>query len=154
MHFGEAVDEERLAALLRPGDGIATVLTADVYGSGAADELLGRALVGVERDSCCVIGAVGHDFVAGERDGPRGFPRFTDPALRGPAEYADYLRAATEASLERVGISAFDVLLLHNPDRTGFTSESVWDGMAALVDAGLTKAIGVAPGPRTASPST
>ena len=60
----------------------------------------------------------------------------TDPALRGPAEYADYLRAATEASLERVGISAFDVLLLHNPDRTGFTSESVWDGMAALVDAG------------------
>ena len=39
------------------------------------------------------------------------------------------------------------MLLLHNPDRTGFTSESVWDGMAALVDAGLTKAIGVAPGP-------
>ena len=147
MHFGEPVDEERLAALLRPGDGIATVLTADVYGSGAADELLGRALEGVERDSCCVIGAVGHDFVAGERDGPRGFPRFTDPALRGPAEYADYLRAATEASLERVGISAFDVLLLHNPDRTGFTSESVWDGMAALVDAGLTGTIGVAPGP-------
>jgi aryl-alcohol dehydrogenase-like predicted oxidoreductase len=147
MHFGEPVGEERLAALLRPGDGIETVLTADVYGAGAADVLLGRALEGVERDSCCVIGAVGHDFVAGRRDGPRGFPRFTDPALREPTEYADYLRAATEASLERVGISAFDVLLLHNPDRTGFTSEAVWDGMAALVDAGLTGAIGVAPGP-------
>ena len=39
------------------------------------------------------------------------------------------------------------MLLLHNPDRTGFTSEAVWDGMAELVDAGLTDAIGVAPGP-------
>ena len=27
MHFGEQIDEERLAALLRPGDGIDTVLT-------------------------------------------------------------------------------------------------------------------------------
>ena len=123
------------------------MITADVYGAGAADRLLGRALAGVDRDSFCVVGAVGHDFVAGERDGPRGYPRFTDADLRGPDEYADYLRAATEASLERVGISAFDLLLLHNPDRTGFSSEAVWDGMAALVDAGLTDAIGVAPGP-------
>ncbi len=147
MHFGEPVDEERLAALLTPGDGIETLITADVYGEGAADRLLGRALEGRDRDSCCVVGAIGHDFVAGERDGPRGYPRFTDPALRGPGEYADYLRAATEASLERVGISAFDLLLLHNPDRTGFSSEAVWDGMAALVDAGLAGSIGVAPGP-------
>jgi aryl-alcohol dehydrogenase-like predicted oxidoreductase len=39
------------------------------------------------------------------------------------------------------------VLLLHNPDRAGFTSEVVWKGMAALRDAGLTRAIGIAPGP-------
>ena len=147
MHFGEPVAEERLGALFAPGDGIETLITADVYGAGAADRLLGRALAGRNRDSFCVVGAVGHDFVAGERDGPRGYPRFTDAELRGPGEYADYLRAATEASLERVGISAFDLLLLHNPDRTGFSSEAVWDGMAALVDAGLTEAIGVAPGP-------
>ena len=36
--------------------------------------------------SYCLVGAVGHDFVDGERDGPRGFPRFTDPRLRGPDE--------------------------------------------------------------------
>ena len=47
MHFGEAVDEERLSALLRPADGISTVLTADAYGAGDADALLGRALAGV-----------------------------------------------------------------------------------------------------------
>ena len=54
---------------------------------------------------------------------------------------------ATERSLERCGVDAFDLLLLHNPDRIGYTSEAVWDGMAALRDAGLTRALGVAPGP-------
>ncbi len=147
MHFGEPIGEQRLAELFRPGGGIDTVITADVYGEGAADGLLGRALEGLERDSYCLVGAVGHDFVDGERDGPRGFPRFTDPRLRGPGGYADYLRAATEASLGRVGVDTFDLLLLHNPDRTGFSSEAVWDGMAALRDAGLTRTIGVAPGP-------
>jgi aryl-alcohol dehydrogenase-like predicted oxidoreductase len=147
LRFGEAIDEERLAALLRPGDGVDTVLSADAYGQGEADRLLGRALEGVPRESFSLIGALGHDFYAGERDGPRGFPRFTDPALRGPGEYAGYLRMAAEASLERIGASAFDLLLLHNPDRTGYTSEAVWDGMAALREAGLAAAIGVAPGP-------
>ncbi len=147
MHFGEPISDERLLALFRPGDGIDTVITADVYGAGEADSLLGRALAGLARDSYSLVGAVGHDFIEGERDGPRGFPRFTDPRLRGPDGYADYLRRATEASLERVGADSFDLLLLHNPDRTGFTSEAVWDGMDAVRKSGLTAAIGVAPGP-------
>jgi aryl-alcohol dehydrogenase-like predicted oxidoreductase len=147
MRFGEAIDEDRLAALLRPGDGIDTVITADAYGAGEADSLLGRALGGVPRSSYCLVGAVGHDFYEGERDGPKGYPRFTDPRLRGPDGYAGYLRMACERSLARVGADAFDVLLLHNPDRTGYTSEAVWEGMAALRDAGLAGALGVAPGP-------
>src|SRR4051812_49715124 len=97
MHFGEPLDDDRLTALLRPGDGIDTVLTADVYGQGEADRLVGRALQGLPRDSYCLVGAIGHDFYEGERDGPRGFPRFTDPRLRGPQEYGDYIRRATEA---------------------------------------------------------
>jgi aryl-alcohol dehydrogenase-like predicted oxidoreductase len=147
LHFGEAIEEDRLAALLRPGGGIDTVLTADAYGQGEADRLLGRALAGVPRDKFSLVGAVGHDFYEGEREGPKGFPRFTDPRLRGPGEYASYLRRATEASLERIGASSFDLLLLHNPDRTGYSSEAVWDGMEALREAGLTARIGVAPGP-------
>ncbi len=147
MHFGVEVDEARLVDLLRPGGGIDTVLTADVYGQGAADSLLGRALAGLDRGSYCLAGAVGHDFYEGERDGPRGFPRFTDPRLRGPEAYAGYLRAATERSLARLGADRFDLLMLHNPDRTGYESEAVWDGMEALREAGLTKLIGVAPGP-------
>ena len=147
MHFGEALGDDRLAALLQPGAGIDTVITADTYGAGAADLLLGRALAGTEREAYCLVGAVGHDFYEGEREGAKGFPRFTDPRLRGPGEYAAYLRMAAERSLERLGAGSFDLLLLHNPDRTGYTSEEVWDGMRALRDEGLTRLIGVAPGP-------
>jgi aryl-alcohol dehydrogenase-like predicted oxidoreductase len=147
LHFGEPIEEQRLVELLRPGNGIDTVLTADAYGQGEADRVLGQALRGVSRDSYSLVGAVGHDFYEGERNGPKGFPRFTDPALRKPDQYASYLRMATEASLERIGADCFDLLLLHNPDRTGYSSEVVWDGMATLREAGLTARIGVAPGP-------
>jgi aryl-alcohol dehydrogenase-like predicted oxidoreductase len=147
MHFGEPIDDERFLALITPDDAIRTVITADVYGAGEADSMLGRALAGHTRERMCVVGAVGHDFYEGERQGAKGFPRFTDPMLRRESGYADYLRMAAERSLERCGLDAFDLLLLHNPDRTGYTSESVWNGMAALRDAGLTRLLGVAPGP-------
>ena len=146
MHFGEAIDDARLTALLRPGDGIDTVLTADAYGAGEADELLGRALAGVDRDAYCLVGAVGHDFYEGEREGSKGFPRFTDPRLRGPDGYAAYLRMATERSLQRLGVDRFDLLLLHNPDRIGYTSQAVWEGMAAAARGGADPAAGRRPG--------
>ena len=147
LRFGEAIEPERLEALLRPGEGIDTLITADVYGQGEADALVGRAIDGVGREDFSLVGAVGHDFYEGERNGPRGFPRFTDPALRGPEAYGDYLRMAAERSLERLGQESFDLLLLHNPDRIGYESEAVWEGMAALRESGLADAIGVAPGP-------
>ncbi|MGI8593437.1 MAG: aldo/keto reductase [Solirubrobacteraceae bacterium] len=147
MHFGEPLCDDRLEAMVRPGEGIDTVLTADVYGAGEADRLLGRSLRELPREDYCLVGAIGHDFYEGERDGPRGFPRFTDPRLRGPDQYADYLRSAAERSLERCGVGRFDLLLLHNPDRIGYTDAAVWEGMAALRSEGLTRMIGVAPGP-------
>src|SRR5215212_2910805 len=147
MHFGAPLDDDQLIALLRPDERLRTVITADAYGAGEADALLGRALAGVDRDGYCLVGAVGHDFYEGEREGAKGYPRFTDPRLRGADGYADYLRMATERSLERLGADRFDLLLLHNPDRTGYESEAVWDGMTALRNAGLADSIGVAPGP-------
>ncbi|MBN1530934.1 MAG: aldo/keto reductase [Thermoleophilaceae bacterium] len=147
LRFGEAIPEERLEKLLRPGDGISTLVTADAYGAGDADRVLGRALAGVPREEYSVVGAIGHDFYEGERDGPRGFPRFTDPRLRGPEGYRDYVRMAAERSLERCGIDSFDVLLLHNPDRRGYESEEVWEALRAVRDDGLAGALGVAPGP-------
>jgi aryl-alcohol dehydrogenase-like predicted oxidoreductase len=145
MHFGEELDENRYVRLLRPDAAIHTVVTADVYGAGEADLAVGRAIAGLPRESYSLVGAVGHDFYGTERDGAKGFPRFT--ATRDPDEYAAYLRDATERSLQRCGVGHFDVLLLHNPDRVGYTSPAVWDAMAGLRQAGLCNAIGVAPGP-------
>jgi aryl-alcohol dehydrogenase-like predicted oxidoreductase len=147
MHFGQPIPEQRLREILRPGDGIDTVISADVYGEGGADMLLGEAIAGIDRDSFCLVGAIGHDFYAGAREGAKGFPRFTDPRLRKPSDYAAYIRSATERSLQRLGSDHLDLLLLHNPDSVGYSSEAVWEGMQALRDADLTAAIGVAPGP-------
>ncbi len=147
LGYGEAITEERLEALLRPGADVSTIITADAYGAGDADRVVGRATAGIDRSAFTLVGAVGHDFYDGEREGAKGFPRFTDARLRGPEDHPGYLRRATEHSLERCGTDRFDLLLLHNPDRTGYTSEAVWDAMAALREDGLADRVGIAPGP-------
>ena len=149
MNFGEPLDDARFLGAIRHAyeRGVRTFMTADVYGNGAADEMLGRALKGLPRDSYCLVGAVGHDFYDGQREGSKGYPRFTDPRLRSAREYASYVRMATEKSLERCGVQKFDLLMLHNPDSIGYTSEAVWSAMAALKSESLTDRIGIAPGP-------
>jgi len=149
MHFGEPVSEEHFARIVQHAwqQGIRTFMTADVYGQGAADTMLGTSLAGIDRDTYCLVGAIGHDYYKGQRDGAKGFPRFTHPDLRQPRDYADYLRMATEKSLERCQADAFDLVLLHNPDSVGYSSEAVWTAMDKLREAGLTRQIGVAPGP-------
>ena len=149
MNYGEPLPDERWISVVQHAyrQGIRTFITADVYGAGAADELLGQALAGLPRDSYCLVGAVGHDFYKGQRQGARGYPRFTDPALRTPREFKDYLRMATEKSLQRCRVDKFDLLLLHNPDSTGYGSDVVWNGMDALREAKLADRIGIAPGP-------
>ncbi len=97
------------------------------------------------RDSYCLVGASGHDFYKGGRSGSKGFPRFT--STQTPAEYAAYLRMATERSLARCRVDKFDLVMLHNPDSTGYTSDKVWSAMDKLRDAQLTDRVGVAPGP-------
>jgi len=149
MHYGEPLSDERFLALIRSSfeKGVRTFVTSDVYGNGAADTILGEALRGVPRDEYALVGIIGHDFYQGQRDGAKGFPRFTHPDLRGPQDYRSYLRMAAEKSLERCGVDHFDALLLHNPDRIGYTSDAVWTGLDALREAGLTRQLGVAPGP-------
>ncbi len=149
MNYGEALSDERWIELVQYAyrQRIRTFMTADVYGSGGADELIGRALKGLPRDSYCLVGAIGHDFYTGKREGSKGFPRFTNSQLRPPNQFAEYLRMATEKSLSRCGVDKFDLLLLHNPDSTGYTSDRVWNGMEKLKEAKLTERLGIAPGP-------
>jgi aryl-alcohol dehydrogenase-like predicted oxidoreductase len=147
MHFGEPLSEERYISVIQHAykQGIRTFMTADVYGNGAADEMLGRALTGLPRDSYCLVGAIGHDFYKGERAGSKGYPRFT--ATQTPGEYASYARMATEKALARCKAAKFDLLMLHNPDFTGYTSDKVWSAMEKVKEAKLTDRLGIAPGP-------
>lgn len=149
MHYGETLSEERYIECVRTAynAGIRTFVTSDVYGNGRADSLLGEALEGIDRDSYCLVGMIGHDFYEGQRQGASGYPRFTNPELRGEDGYAAYLKMATGKSLERCRVSKFDLLMLHNPDEIGYTNEALWDGLRALKTAGLTDRLGIAPGP-------
>ncbi len=148
MNFGIAIDEARYEACIRHAyeKGIRTFMTADVYGNGGADEAIGRALAGVPRDSYCLVGIIGHDFAAA-RDGSKGFPRFTDPRLRQPRDFAEYVDRATEASLKRCNTDRFDCLMLHNPDSIGYSKDSVWQAMLRVQEQKMTELLGVAPGP-------
>jgi aryl-alcohol dehydrogenase-like predicted oxidoreductase len=149
MNFGTALEEGHFAELIRRAydHGVRTFMTADVYGSGAADSAIGAALKDIPRDSYCLVGMIGHDFYAGLRDGQKGFPRFTDPRIRQTNGYVDYVRMATEKSLERCQTDHFDCLMLHNPDSTGYSSDAVWKAMHRMQEEKLTSMLGVAPGP-------
>ena len=54
---------------------------------------------------------------------------------------------ATEKSLERCGVSKFDLLMLHNPDSIGYSSPVVWEAMQEQKTRGFTDRLGIAPGP-------
>lgn len=148
MNFGDVLDEARFDTSIRHAyeKGIRTFMTADVYGGGAADEALGRALKGVKRDSYCLVGVIGHDFAAA-RDGSKGFPRFTDPRLRQPRDFGDYVKMATERQLRSLGTDHLDCLMLHNPDSIGYSQEPVWKAMARVQEERMTEMLGIAPGP-------
>lgn len=149
MHFGETLPEDRFIGCIQTAyeSGIRTFVTSDVYGNGKADELLGVALKGIDRASYSLVGMIGHDFYEGQRQGARGYPRFTDSELRGPEGYAGFVRMAAAKELERCGSDHFDLLMLHNPDELGYTSEAVWSALNGVKDEGLTKMLGIAPGP-------
>ena len=148
MRFGEPIDDERFIELITPDDAIRTVITADVYGEGDADRMLGRAIAGRPREAMCDRRRRRARLLHGRaRRPPRLSALHRSRACAPRTATRTTFGWPTERSLERCGIDGFDLLLLHNPDRTGYTSEAVWNGMAALRDAGLTRMIGVAPGP-------
>lgn len=149
LHYGVKLEEDAFVKMIRQAydAGLRTFMTSDVYGNGEADEMLRKGLSGIPREDYAIVSLIGHDFYVGERAGAKGFPRFTDPALREKDAYEDYLKMALEKSLERCGTDYFDVLMLHNPDRTGYTSDVVWKTFQQFKEEKTIGAVGVAPGP-------
>ncbi len=109
--------------------GVAMFDTADVYGPFTNEELVGRALDGRRRDATI---ATKWGLVAGPTG---GYPLARDAR---PERAADAVRA----SLERLRTDVIDLYYLHRVDDHVPLEES-WGAMAALVEKGIVRAIGL-----------
>jgi len=114
-------DEETLDAMRAAFDaGVTWVDTAEVYGGGRSEELVAEAVAG-------------RDIVVFTKVAPKPGGSGFDGAG---------VRAGAEASLRRLRRDVIDLYQLHWPDR-GVPVEETWEAMAALVDDGLVRWIGV-----------
>lgn len=122
--WGANESDRRVIEAIRAGldAGIDWIDTAEVYGDGKSEELVGGAIQG-RRDEVFVATKVA-------------------PRPEGTGFRADEVRRACEASLKRLGVDQVDLYQLHWSD--GSTPvEETWGAMAGLVDDGLTRHIGV-----------
>ena len=104
-NFGRRIDQDGTNAVVRQAldSGITLFDTADIYGQGASEEMLGLAL-GNERENVVVATKFGMDMQGS--NGP-------DWGVRGSRRY---VRKAVEASLRRLGTDWIDLYQLHRPD--------------------------------------
>jgi aryl-alcohol dehydrogenase-like predicted oxidoreductase len=103
--------------------GMNWVDTAEVYGNGVSEMLVGKAL-------------------AGRRDGIFLATKVA-PGSEGTGFRPEQVRAACDASLGRLGVDAIDLYQLHWPDRSGVPVEDTWGAISGLVDAGKVRWVGV-----------
>lgn len=101
--------------------------TADVYGWGHSEELLGKALKG-RRDHLIIATKVGGDFYQGH-----GFQTFTDA----------YVRFALEKSLQRLKTDYLDIYQLHNPPLKLIQQTELYETLKELKKEGKIRAWGV-----------
>jgi aryl-alcohol dehydrogenase-like predicted oxidoreductase len=122
-------DDESVATVQRALDlGVTFLDTADMYGSGANEVLVGRAIAGRR----------GQVFLATKFGNVRG-PAGEFLGVNGRPEY---VRAACDASLARLGTEVIDLYYQHRVDSTVPIEETV-GAMAALVRAGKVRYLGL-----------
>jgi aryl-alcohol dehydrogenase-like predicted oxidoreductase len=132
--YGPRDDAESRRTLHRALDlGVNHLDTADMYGRGHNEELLGP-VVRARRDEVFLATKFGNRFTG-------------DAVATGmPGAYvdssADWARAACDASLGRLGIDTIDLYYLHRRDPATPIEETV-GAMAELVDAGKVRLIGL-----------
>nr|WP_277817143.1 aldo/keto reductase [Solimonas terrae] len=127
--YGAADESNSLAVLHHALDlGVNFLDTADMYGVGANERLLARVLA-TRRD----------DVVLATKFGIRRGP---DGERLGVSGRPDYVRAACDASLQRLGIDTIDLYYQHRVDPSVPIEETV-GAMADLVDAGKVRWLGL-----------
>jgi aryl-alcohol dehydrogenase-like predicted oxidoreductase len=127
--YGDADDDESIATIRHALDrGIDFLDTADMYGVGRNEELVGRAIHG-RRDEVFLATKFGN--VRGE-----------DGSFRGVCGRPDYVRSACEASLKRLGVDTIDLYYQHRVDPEVPIEDTV-GAMAELVHAGKVRYLGL-----------
>jgi len=114
--WGEVVDDDAVATLAGATDAGVTFLdTADVYGDGRSERLVGRAV------------ADRPDVLVGTKIGRRADPHV--PAAFTP----ENLRAWTDRSRENLGVDTLDLVQLHCPPTPVYATDAVFDTLDQLV---------------------
>ncbi len=123
--FGWAIDAPTAEAIVHTALdlGVNHFDTADVYGSGASEEHLGRAL-GSRRDEVVIATKFGTDAPEGLTGG-----------------HPDSAAQAVEGSLARLGTDRIDLYWLHRPDPDTPIGDTL-GALSALVEAGKVREIG------------
>jgi aryl-alcohol dehydrogenase-like predicted oxidoreductase len=125
--WGDLSEPDALAVLRAAADtGVTFLDTADVYGLGRSEEVVGQFLRTAGR---------GRFFVATK------LGRFPQPGW--PGNFAPAaIRAHTEASLKRLGVDAIDLTQLHCVPPEVLPRDEVWETLRALVREGKIKRFG------------
>jgi aryl-alcohol dehydrogenase-like predicted oxidoreductase len=122
--WGEVDDDESIRAIREALDrGVTLFDTADVYGCGHSERVLGRALAG-RRDDAVIVTKVGNVFDEQTR------------TAGGKDVSPEYLRRACDASLRRLGTDRIDVYLIHDGLAGPEDVPPVIDALEELVAAG------------------
>jgi aryl-alcohol dehydrogenase-like predicted oxidoreductase len=125
--WGPVDDKESMAALNRAVDlGVNFIDTADVYGNGRSEKLIGRLL----RDRSEKIYVA---TKAGRKLTPHVAEKYTPVALR----------KFVEDSLRNLRVEALDLLQLHCPPTAIFYSPETFEALDQMVKAGKLKNYGV-----------
>lgn len=135
-YYGPVAPSQAQATITRYLDaGGRCIDTADLYGNGANESLIGHCLQGRRQD---VLLATKFGYTFGERADQRGLDA-----------RPERVQPACEASLRRLGVDHIDLYYLHRVD-PNVPIEDTWGAMARLVEQGKVRALGLCEvGPHT-----
>ena len=120
-YFGEVNDQESIDCIHTYLEhGLHTFDTAEIYGNGRAEEVLGRALKGIDREKYVIISKV--------------FPHHFK---------MEDMERSCDDSMRRMGVEYMDTYFLHYPPRDGMSIGEAVENINRLKEKGKIQSIGV-----------